>query len=246
MANPRHESRSLTAVGPPASMQRHHPTAFPHNLPVEILHMIIAAIDDLPFAWFVLRHVSSFWRAITEDVFERLLLRTCTITFTGQTIRELSPVESPPVEENSIPGQRRGHVTKVETEAPKPTFRFRPSEFGPPDSKARVLFKLYDLPTKYATVYTLPRQAIQASSSDPLAQIFFRQGPCAGILRRRLCQELHFVHFSNELRNIRLPTLVIDVAARKVSLEWRQLIYDFYLDRFKSRWHAWFSASRLR
>lgn len=88
---PRRESHSrsqaLTRVGPLTVMQRHHPT--PAYLPPEIWQTIITAVDDHCFAWFVLRQVSPVLRSVTEDVFARYLLRTCSLRFAGQTLRDL-------------------------------------------------------------------------------------------------------------------------------------------------------------
>ncbi|KAF2854940.1 hypothetical protein T440DRAFT_386477 [Plenodomus tracheiphilus IPT5] len=248
MAVPRHESHPLTGVGPLASLQPQHPTTFPNNLPVELLHMVIDSLDDLPFAWFVLRHVSPLLRAVAEDFFRRFLLRTCSLTFTGQTIRELrynraspSPCPQTSLTTDMLSGCLCSlrYAPSADSYALKPTFRFRPSEFTPPSSKSWVVFKLHDLPDEYNPVFPPANQAMQASPNHHVSRVFFKPGPRAEILRRRLSRELHFVHFSNELRNIRLPTLMIDVAAREVLLDWQQLVYSFYLDKFKRRSHNW-------
>ncbi|KAI8943434.1 hypothetical protein NX059_001444 [Plenodomus lindquistii] len=230
MANPRHESHALTGVGPPAPMQRQHPTAYLNSLPVEVLHIIITQLDDLPFAWSELRQVSPFWRAVTENFFQLSVLQTCSVSFTGQTMRELSSIKSQSDTIITNLGQPRRSGTK-------PTFRFRPSGFVPPESKTQLVFRLHDLPVGHETVLTPADQASEASSSDRLAQIFFRQGTDADLLRCRLSQEIHFIYFFGELRNIRLPNLMINIAAREVLVDWRQLVNRLCQDRIKSRWH---------
>lgn len=76
---PRYESQSLTGVGP----QRHV------SLPAEVWQLIIEALDDHCFVWFVLRRVSPFHKAVTEDVFARYVLHTCNIRFAGEMLRHL-------------------------------------------------------------------------------------------------------------------------------------------------------------
>lgn len=61
----------------------------PEHLPVEIWHLIITELDDLCFAWLVLRQVCPFLTAVTDDVFSRYV-RTCiSIRFAGQRLRNL-------------------------------------------------------------------------------------------------------------------------------------------------------------
>jgi hypothetical protein len=60
------------------------------RLPPELWQLIIASLDDHCFVWFVLRRVSTFLRAVTEDlVFARYMLRTCSLRFAGEHAKNL-------------------------------------------------------------------------------------------------------------------------------------------------------------
>ena len=80
-----------TAVGPRPSraLQRHVRVMSPEDLPVEIWHIIIMYIDDHCFAWFVLRQISPFLAHVAQDVFARIVSRTCSLRFAGQTLWSL-------------------------------------------------------------------------------------------------------------------------------------------------------------
>lgn len=90
MAHPRLESP--TAVGLPSWSRRHVSTpapSQPRTLPVELWQAVFVCLDDHCFAWFILRQVSHFLKAVIEDVFARRLLRNFRIGIAGQTLRNL-------------------------------------------------------------------------------------------------------------------------------------------------------------
>jgi hypothetical protein len=79
------ESLVSPGVGPHASIVSMPPEA----LPPELWQLIIATLDDHCFVWFVLRRASPYLRAVTEDVFARHMLRTCSLRFAGQHAKNL-------------------------------------------------------------------------------------------------------------------------------------------------------------
>ncbi len=58
-------------------------------LPPEICQLIIVFLEDQCFAWRVFRRVSHYFCTLTEDVFARYFLSTCTVRFAGSTPRAL-------------------------------------------------------------------------------------------------------------------------------------------------------------
>lgn len=73
-------------VGPLTSIVSMPP---PEALPPELWHLIITTLNDDCFAWIVLRHVSSYLRLVTEDVFARHILRSCSVRFAGSSAKKL-------------------------------------------------------------------------------------------------------------------------------------------------------------
>lgn len=149
----------------------------------------------------------------------------------GSTTYSHSPVE---LQAAGPHPQRRHHVAGPETLSTwfgslnPPTFRFLPFAFVPADTKARLAFRLCDLDV----------HAAEAVPSSRLTEIFFIQGSEADAKRFRLTQEPHFVCFNNQLKSIRIPSLVIDVAAQNILLDWRQLCQAFLRDQVLCRLDA--------
>jgi hypothetical protein len=79
------ESPSSTAVGPHASSV----SIPPETLPPELWHLIIALLDDVGFAWNVVRKVCTYLKHVTEDTFARYMLRTCSLLFAGDPAKNL-------------------------------------------------------------------------------------------------------------------------------------------------------------
>jgi hypothetical protein len=107
-----------------------------------------------------------------------------------------------------------------------PTFRFEPCSFVPPDSKATIVLTLCDPARDPGKV---------PFSHDILSDIFFHPDAEPESYRKRLMHESHFVCFNNELRSIRIPSLTIDVHARQITLDWRELCQAFLCDELKCR-----------
>ena len=66
-----------------------HVSMPPEALPPELWQLIIMFLDDHCFVWAVLRQVSPFFALVTEDVFARYIVQTCSLRFAGQTLRDL-------------------------------------------------------------------------------------------------------------------------------------------------------------
>ncbi|KAH8716991.1 hypothetical protein GQ44DRAFT_751954 [Phaeosphaeriaceae sp. PMI808] len=88
----------------------------------------------------------------------------------------------------------------------------QPCLFLPPDTKAKVLLRLCDRVSNHDYILVPQDNAQSMQSSDRLADIFFPQSKC-----------------------IRIPSLMIDVMGRTITLDWRQLCQDFWFDEFKCR-----------
>jgi hypothetical protein len=116
---------------------------------------------------------------------------------------------------------------------PQPTFRFQPCAFMPANSKRRVILTLSNPASEPVTKSLWGLR--QMLSDEDLASIFFHPEPEAESKRARLVNEAHFVRFHSQLKSIRIPSLVIDVASRHITLDWRQLCQDFLCDEFKCR-----------
>jgi hypothetical protein len=117
-------------------------------------------------------------------------------------------------------GRRQSQLPAV------PTFRFIPYSFVPPDSKATIVLTLCDPALDPGQV---------PFSRDILSDIFFHQDAEPESYRKRLMNESHFVRFNDELRSIRIPSLAIDVHARQITLDWRELCQAFLCDELKCR-----------
>lgn len=79
-----HESHPATGVGPHTSC-----VSSSQVLPPELWQLIIAFLDDHCFVWFVLRRVSLHLRLVTEDVFARYVIQTCSLRFVGESAKNL-------------------------------------------------------------------------------------------------------------------------------------------------------------
>jgi hypothetical protein len=84
----------------------------------------------------------------------------------------------------------------------------------------------------------LHQYAGTAESSSRLTQVFFNPGVEEEAKRARLMKEPHFVLYHKELRSIRLPSVVIDGAAKEISLDWRRLCALLMRDDFRCRYEA--------
>jgi hypothetical protein len=115
-----------------------------------------------------------------------------------------------------------------------PTFRFQPCAFVPTDTKMRVILTISNPAPDPVSVST-PQRPPQVLSNKHLAAIFFNPESEADSKRTRLINEAHFVRFNSQLKSIRIPSLVIDVPARHITLDWRQLCQDFLCDELKCR-----------
>ncbi|KAF1844575.1 uncharacterized protein K460DRAFT_335427 [Cucurbitaria berberidis CBS 394.84] len=216
-------------------------------LPPELWHLIIMFLDDHCFVWSVLRQVSPFLTSVTEDVFARYILRTCSLRFAGETLRKLLPYElqtPDPVHGNgsSLTATSNTYWAIFTSLNSSPTIRFQPVAFIPANTKARVVLKLSDLATQSELVPVSQEQATTTTttthSSHCLAHHFFRPGANADVRRGRLINEPHFVRFNNQLKSIRIPSLTIDIDAQEISLDWRQLCKAFLHDEFRCRFET--------
>lgn len=208
----------------------------PEALPPELWHLIIHALNDDCFAWIVLRHVSSYMRLVTEDVFARHMLRTCSVRFAGSSAQNLLP---PDLQEPQDGLQRSHYLPPGEYNAAddslyRPqTFRFQPSVFMPADSKLKLVLTLCDPASDPSFIMANPKP--EAFPLDLLAEIFFDIGPDTPSNHARLMNDAHFVRYNNQLKCMRLPSLVIDTNTRIITLDWRQLCRDFLYDEWKCR-----------
>lgn len=116
--------------------------------------------------------------------------------------------------------------------------RFQPSFYVPANTKARLVLTLCNPPAQHLSVSRHQKQATHPLSSNSVSEIFFRIGPDADAKRLCLINEPVFVRFNNQLKSIRIPSLMIDVAAQEISLDWRQLCTAFMYDEFKCRSEA--------
>lgn len=116
--------------------------------------------------------------------------------------------------------------------------RFQPSRYFPADTKDRVILRLCDTPADVYTVHVPRNQATWTPSSNSVAEIFFKQGSRADAIRHCLMSEPVFVRFNGQLKSMRIPSLVIHLAAQEISLDWRQLCAVFMYDEFKCRFEA--------
>ncbi|KAF1835230.1 hypothetical protein BDW02DRAFT_296729 [Decorospora gaudefroyi] len=194
-------------------------------LPPEIWHSIIMCLDDRCFAWFVLRQVSPFMASVTEDVFARYVSRTCSVRFAGTSAENLI------LPDEFCTCMPKRHSTRASLQPP--TFRFLPSAFVPTTTKARLVLKLCDSTSTQEMQDTFKPHAWFDIS---LSQVFFKPG--ADAERSRLLNEPQFVVFDNELKSLRLPSAVIDVAAQEISLDWRLLCDTFMRDQLKCRYET--------
>ncbi|KAF2826383.1 hypothetical protein CC86DRAFT_28655 [Ophiobolus disseminans] len=223
------ESHVSTGVGPPTSCV----SMPPETLPPELWHLIIALLNDHCFAWHVLRRVSPYLRLVTEDVFARCFLRTCSLRFAGEPAQNLLPSDWQATAHDHHNLYR--HLRQYTENAgvlQLPTFPFQPCAFVPSSTKAKVVFKLCEPASdpEFNSAHTF-----QLPSNARLADIFFKPGAEADSNRTRLIDEAHFVRFNNQLKSIRTPSLMIDVPAREITLDWRQLCQDFLRDEYKCR-----------
>ncbi|KAH7089853.1 hypothetical protein FB567DRAFT_311135 [Paraphoma chrysanthemicola] len=214
----RHESQTAPGVGP----HTYRVSTPPEALPPEIWHLIIDLVDDHCFVWFVLRRVSPFLKLVTEDVFARYFLRTCSLRFAGEPAKNL------------LPPDLQARPDRAGLFQP-PTFRFQPVAFAPADTKAKAVLRLCDpasdpvCPPEFQHVQRI------VASGDRLANVFFAPGHQAHSNRMRLRNEAHFVRLNDQLKSRRIPSLAINVPAREITLDWRRLCQDFLCDEVKCR-----------
>ncbi|KAF2033427.1 hypothetical protein EK21DRAFT_40201, partial [Setomelanomma holmii] len=221
------ESQTAPGVGPHTSCVSMPPKA----LPTEIWLQIIDFLDDRCFVWFVLRRVSPYFRLVTEDVFARFFLRTCSLRFVGEHAKKLLP---PDLQEHGDLYYERASNFRQAMRHQPPTFRFQPVAFAPADTKTKAVLRLCDPASDpgYAPEF---QHANQIPSGDRLANVFFDNERKASSNRARLMNAAHFVRLDNQLKIMRIPSLVIDVSAREIVLDWRRLCQDFLYDELKCR-----------
>ncbi|KAH7411623.1 hypothetical protein DE146DRAFT_243483 [Phaeosphaeria sp. MPI-PUGE-AT-0046c] len=210
----------------------------PEALPPELWHLIIATFNDDCFVWCVLRHVSSYLRQVTEDVFARHVLRSCSVRFAGESAKKLLPsdLQEPVATFHNAQTRTSYAMAHYSTHLPlyrPPTFCFQPCVFMPEDSKTKLVLTLCDPASDPSLAMADPKPT--TVPFDRLTDIFFDPGPAANSNRLRLINDAHFVRYNNQLKSMRLPSLVIDTNARNITLDWRLLYQKLLYDEWKCR-----------
>ncbi|KAF2710749.1 hypothetical protein K504DRAFT_335148, partial [Pleomassaria siparia CBS 279.74] len=195
------------------------------SLPDELWLRIVEYIDDHDrcFTWFIVRRASQRFRRIAEDVFaNRVIRKNSSISFTGEYARNIFK------EMWSFNdcygfvgfGNYSPYPARFKLEH-APAILFKPAYFDPPTTKDRLIAKVQDEPADY-------ERKIGPTVGNAHIVLAPRN-------RKKLINGSHFVRLNNQLKIMKIPSLVVNTTLQELSFDWRLLCQRFFHDELMLR-----------